>query len=96
MQMVSHPCLSFVRWTVTSAIPFQAPRPFSQEGPTADSSIGNKSAKNEMLFQRVKRDIPQQQAAELYYSACGMIDWHNRCPQEDLRSSRESWGRLTG
>lgn len=33
---------------------------------------------------RVQLTIPQPKAAELYYSACGMIDRHNRCRQDDL------------
>jgi hypothetical protein len=29
--------------------------------------------------------VPQPQAAEIYYSACAMIDRHNRCRQDDLQ-----------
>jgi hypothetical protein len=38
---------------------------------------------------RVELNIPQSQAAELYYSACGMIDRHNRCRQDDLQLERK-------
>jgi hypothetical protein len=33
---------------------------------------------------RVELEIPQPQAAELYYDACAMIDRHNRCQQDNL------------
>jgi hypothetical protein len=36
------------------------------------------------VTERVELEILQPQATELYYDACGMIDWHNRCPQDDL------------
>jgi hypothetical protein len=38
---------------------------------------------------RVELDIPQPQATELYYSVSGMIDWHNRCRQNDLQLERK-------
>jgi hypothetical protein len=39
--------------------------------------------------ERVELEIPQPQAAELYYDACGMIDRHNRCRQDDLMLERK-------
>jgi hypothetical protein len=33
----------------------------------------------------VELTVPQPQAAEIYYSACDMIDRHNRCRQDDLQ-----------
>jgi hypothetical protein len=39
--------------------------------------------------ERVNLQIPQPEAAELYYSVCGMIDWHNRCRQDDLQLEKE-------
>jgi hypothetical protein len=38
---------------------------------------------------RVELDIPQPQGAELYYSACGMIDRHNRCRHDDLQLEKK-------
>jgi hypothetical protein len=32
----------------------------------------------------VELTVPQPQAAEIYYSACAMIDRHNRCRHDDL------------
>ena len=34
-------------------------------------------------------EIPQPQAAELYYDACAIIDRHNRCRQDDLMLERK-------
>jgi hypothetical protein len=39
--------------------------------------------------ERVTLEIPQPEAAELYYDACGMIDRHNRCRQDDLMLERK-------
>jgi hypothetical protein len=39
--------------------------------------------------ERVELEIPQPQAAEIYYDACGMIDRHNRCRQDDLMLERK-------
>jgi hypothetical protein len=39
--------------------------------------------------ERVNLQIPQPEAAELYYSVCGMIDWHNRCRQDDLQLEKK-------
>jgi hypothetical protein len=39
--------------------------------------------------ERVELEIPQPQAAEIYYNACGMIDRHNRCRQDDLMLERK-------
>jgi hypothetical protein len=33
----------------------------------------------------VELTVPQLQALEIYYSACAMIDRHNRCRQDDLQ-----------
>jgi hypothetical protein len=38
---------------------------------------------------RVKLDVPQPQAAELYHSAYGMINWHNWGRQDDLQLERK-------
>jgi hypothetical protein len=51
-----------------------AHRLFSQEGHTTEP-VGDRSAKCKML--------------KLYYSVCGMIDWHNRCRQDDLQLEKE-------
>jgi hypothetical protein len=37
----------------------------------------------------VELSVPQPQAAEIYYSCCGMIDRHNRCRQDDLHLERK-------
>jgi hypothetical protein len=37
----------------------------------------------------VELSVPQPQAAEIYYSCCGMIDRHNRCRQDDLQLERK-------
>jgi hypothetical protein len=39
--------------------------------------------------ERVELEIPQPKAAEIYYDACGMIDRHNRCRQDDLMLERK-------
>jgi hypothetical protein len=81
MQIVLHPYLPFVGWTVTGAISFPAHHPFSQEGPTADYVWQQQVSKepNAASVMRVELDIPQPQAAELYYAGCGMIHKHNQC-----------------
>jgi Transposase IS4 len=40
----------------------------------------------------VKLSVPQSQAAEIYYSACAMIDRHNWCRQDKLRSAKLEFG----
>jgi len=39
--------------------------------------------------ERVELVIPQPKACELYYSACGQIDRHNRCRQDDLNVEKK-------
>ena len=39
--------------------------------------------------ERVRLEIPQPQAAEPCCDACGMIDRHNRCRQDDLMLERK-------
>ena len=39
--------------------------------------------------QQVQLTIPQPQACEVYYKACGMIDRHNRCRQDTLQLERK-------
>jgi hypothetical protein len=46
-------------------------RQMNQEDPNADAEL-------------VHLTIAQPQACEVYYNACGMIDRHNRCRQDDL------------
>jgi hypothetical protein len=46
-------------------------RQMNQEDPNADAEL-------------VHQTISQLQAFEVYYNACGMIDRHNRCRQDDL------------
>jgi hypothetical protein len=46
-------------------------RHINQEDPNADAEL-------------VHLTIAQPQACEVYYNACGMIDRHNRCRQDDL------------
>jgi len=44
--------------------------------------------------ERVEMNIPQPKASELYYSACGQIDRHNRCRQDDLNMIEKKLGTL--
>lgn len=39
--------------------------------------------------ERVRFDVPQPKACELYYTACGMIDQHNRHRQDTLQLERK-------
>lgn len=39
--------------------------------------------------ERVEVIVPHPKAAEIYYSACGMIDRHNCCRQDDLELERK-------
>jgi hypothetical protein len=39
--------------------------------------------------ERVNLQIPQPEAVELHYAACGMIDWHNRCQQDDQQLEKK-------
>ena len=44
----------------------------------------------------VELNIPHQITAEIYYSACGQIDRHNRCHQESLnikKLSTKDWSK---
>jgi hypothetical protein len=45
--------------------------------------------REDALPTRVELSVPQPKAAELYYSACGMIDRHNRCRQDDLNIEKK-------
>jgi hypothetical protein len=71
------------RYFITSASSLQPGRAYSRTCWQQVSEVQNAEP------ERVNLQIPQPEAAELYYSACGMIDRHNRCRQDDLQLEKK-------
>jgi hypothetical protein len=71
------------RYFISSASSLQAGRPYTRQRWRQVSNEPNAAP------ERVELEIPQPQAAELYYHSCGMIDRHNRCRQDDLMLERK-------
>jgi hypothetical protein len=71
------------RYFITSASSLQPGRAYSRTRWQQVSEVRNAEP------ERVNLQIPQPEAAELYFSACGMIDRHNCCRQDDLQLEKK-------
>jgi hypothetical protein len=79
------------RYFISSASSLQPGRAYSRSRWRQVSEVLNAEP------ERVTLKIPQPEAAKIYYAACGMIDWHNHCQQDDLQLERklgtQDWSR---
>ncbi len=71
------------RYFISSTTSLQPGRAYTRQRWRQVSNLPNAAP------ERVELEIPIPQAAELYYDACGMIDRHNRCRQDDLMLERK-------